>query len=60
MKSIEQISNDFSENMPVSKSDLIRLVKYTREENQKLINKINNLRDLMVDAMIKVVKTELQ
>jgi hypothetical protein len=60
MKSIEQISNDFSENMPVSKSDLIRLVKYTREENQKLINKINNLRDAMVDAMIKVVKTELQ
>lgn len=46
--------------MPVSKSDLIRLVKYTREENQKLINKINNLRDAMVDAMIKVVKTELQ
>ena len=42
------ISNDFSEGIPVTKDELIRIVKWERKITQHNQNQINRLRDALV------------
>lgn len=44
----ETISNDISEGLPVTKAELLRVVKWERRLSASLQNKINGLRDAMV------------
>lgn len=47
-RSCEDISNDISENIPVTKTEALRVLKWERQNLQKLMNKHNALRDEIV------------
>ena len=44
----EDISNDISEEMPVTPAEVLRILKWERRRSFKLQNTINRLRDAMV------------
>ena len=44
----EAISNDISEGLPVTKGELLRVVKWERKHSANLQNKVTGLRDAMV------------
>ena len=54
----ETISNNISENLPVTKSELIRLVKWERRNFQKLLDQHNAVRDAAVQVGMILSFTE--
>jgi hypothetical protein len=55
-RSCEDISNDFSEGMPVSKAELIRLVRWERGHTQRAINQLNSIRDRLMTIVAEKIK----
>ena len=48
MRDAATISNDLSEGFPVTKAELLKLVRAEQRDNQRQQNRINVLRDAMV------------
>ena len=54
----ETVSNDISENLPVTKSEMLRVLKWERKNSAKLQIKINGLRDALVWVGLTIANHE--
>ena len=48
LRPVVAIANELAEDMPVSKAELVKLVKSEQKDNQRLQNSVNRLRDACV------------